>query len=123
VADGADDVPVGVAGGAGVGATVGAVVLEPAGAVTAGAVRVTVGVTTTTAGVTVRVTVGAGAGSCPATSFAVPKTVVPEPASPRTRSLNGRPVTISTPVTRVRTVTNSANDPIATPCHRLGRRA
>ena len=62
--------------------------------VTAGAVRVTVGVATTTTGVTVRVTGGTvacvGFGTVAGAWPASPKTLVPAPESPRTRSASGR---------------------------------
>src|SRR4051812_1343459 len=81
--------------------------------VTAGAVWVTVGVVTTTDGVTVWVTVGVPAGEVAAGPPAVPNTLVPLPPLPRTRSLNGRPATTSTPVTTARTATNEAIEPMA----------
>ena len=77
----------------------GVVGVEVAGVVvTAGAVWVTVGVVTTTFGVTVTVTVGAG-GVTVVVRAVPPNSVVPEPESPRTRSVTGRPARASTPVT------------------------
>lgn len=89
--------------------------------VTGAAVSVTVGVVVTTDGVTVCVTVdalGAAAGVdldldlvVVVAGLVAPNNVVPEPVSPRSRSLIGRPATTSTLVTTASTVANTAAAP------------
>ncbi|MCW2657093.1 MAG: hypothetical protein JWR06_1286 [Jatrophihabitans sp.] len=93
--------------------------------VTGAAVSVTVGVVATTDGVTVCVTVNVLGGVAGVDSdldldlvvvvvvagLVAPNNVVPEPVSPRSRSLIGRPATTSTLVTTASTVANTAAAP------------